>query len=169
MLISRTFHSTSAQERHTTMFKKLKSLLMLPFTAGYKAIDTRPSGGAYRSVSSKLFATPGSKPGVIALVVGHGKVEQMPLVVELAAPTPEDAANAVLGYVNKLTRTQARAINSTDRSIVRELNRVAKARREAEVAAGKARQAGSTGNLSHQPDGGQASGETVLVLGTAQA
>lgn len=102
------------------MLAKLKSIITAPFRWGFEAVDTRPSGSAYRKVTRQLSAVATTTKGEIALVVGEGLTEKLPVVDVLKAETPEAAVNAALKYVNGMRRSKARAIQKLHKTIARD-------------------------------------------------
>ena len=141
------------------MLAKLKQIVMAPFKYGFEAVDTRPSGGAYRRVAKQLTAVEGSNPGEIALVVGKGKVTNMPVVEVLNAATPVEAVNATLKMVGSLRRSKARAINKVARTIDRDL---AKAISSQKAAAKQAKAAASAEGNAVQGSPGTPTLTTVV-------
>lgn len=133
------------------MLAKLKQIVMAPFKYGFEAVDTRPSGGAYRRVARQLTAVESNTPGEIALVVGKGKVTNMPVVEVIKAETPVEAVNATLKMVGSLRRSKARAINKVAKTIDRDL---AKALASQKAAAKQAKAVASAeGNVAQGSPG----------------
>lgn len=150
------------------MLKKLKQVLASPFKWGFEAIDTRPTGATIRRTARQLHAVEGGEhAGIIQLVVGKGKVTNMPVVATITAKTPAEAVNQTLQFVSTLRRSKAGAINRTVRAIDKEVALAAKAARAAADAERKAsgNEAGAlSGTMTPSTaEPGSARGEGLLV------
>lgn len=152
------------------MLAKLKQIVLAPFKWGFEAVDTRPSGGTYRRMTKQLTAVEGGKPGEIALVVGKGRVTNMPVVEVIKAETPVEAVNATLKMIGGLRRSKAAAINKVSKQIDRDLAKAGVAAKAAKAARAKEDQAAgnagpaSSGNLIPSTAvSGQAVGEPALA------
>lgn len=136
------------------MLAKLKQIVVAPFKWGFEAVDTHPGGGAYRRVTKQLTAVDGSNPGEIALVVGKGRVTNMPVVEVIKAETPVEAVNATLKLMGGLRRSKAAAINKVSKQIDRDLAKVAKEAKVAKAAElAVAKKAEAEGNVDQASPG----------------
>ena len=128
------------------LMNKLKQLVIAPFKWGYNAVDTRPSGSAYRRVSRQVTAVAG-REGEVALVVGKGLTQDMPVVEVIKANDPVEAVNATLAFVGNLRRSKAGAINRVSKQISTAARKAAKA----QAAAAKAQPVGNAAAASPGP------------------
>lgn len=147
------------------MLNKLKQFVIAPFKWGFNAVDTRPSGSAYRRVARQVTAV-ASNDGEVALVVGQGLTADMPVIESIKASNPVEAVNATLAFVGGLRRSKAGAINRVHRQIAQQARKAAKAEaaaRKAAEAEGNAA-AASPGPMIPLKEGfGSAPGEAQIM------